>query len=235
MLVKNEYVIIRIKQEDRDNLFSKMIVRNDGTMARLFTAVEAEKNSEESYSQSVTIGEVVAVGKDVVGIQAGDTAIMDYTVDVSEEYIVQELSDGKLVCVRAVTTYKTTDCVVDANRRTPHPTVVHRTGEVDEFSMVIGAVRNGDVYAVKPYLFCEPHDGVGAWVKAGALYVVDTEREEVVERKVLHAYEGCGVKEGEVICVHTDGVFDRTLNGRRFDIVPMHEVMATVRPVAEKD
>jgi co-chaperonin GroES (HSP10) len=233
MKIKDEFVFIRISEAERDNLFSKSITRTDGTVVKLFTGIQAAKGSEESYSQSVTLGEVVAVGDRVAGIRTGDTVILDYVVDLSPENEVETSPEGKTVCIRAVTTYKGYDNVVDANRRTPHPTVVHRTGEIDEFSMVIAAVRDGEVLPVKPYLFCAYVPQQSDWEArdGGSILTVDALGDDnVSERRVLYAYEGAEFGVGDIVLANNDGVFDRTLRGQRFDIIPEHEIFATLKP-----
>ncbi len=50
--------------------------------------------------------------------------------------------------------------------------------------------------------------------------------ELTVERKVAFVFDGSDIAVGEIVCAHSDGVFDRKMEGKHFDIIPHHEVFA---------
>lgn len=216
-------ILIYLSEEERRKLFEKPIVNNEGKLIWLVTGIPADAGLDESFSQGLDVGIVMGVGRDVQGIEVGDTALVDYIVDLSEEYVVESDDRGKLVSLRARTIYETEDLIVDANRRTPHPTVVQRRGDLREPSMIIAVIRGKEILPNEPYIFFTHTDEGQDWRRTYSIYT--QEKPVVVRRKVVAVYPGSTFQAGDEILIEEEAIFDRMLAGNRFDIAFEHDLL----------
>ena len=147
-------VFVKILQSHKDNIFSKMNVRNDGSISELFTEMELESNFEASFAQNVHIGEVVNVGDAVKDIQVGDIAIIDYLVDNEDGIIIGYDGNDKIVSVVGVTEYYDHSQDSSNERR-----LLYAEGDYKEITQIYGVVRNEMLVAIEPFIFVETKSG----------------------------------------------------------------------------
>lgn len=210
-IVPPDSLMIKMMREDRDALFSKWIVRNDGTKVQLFLQSEPEKSSDRSSSIYISSGEIVQVGSEVKGINEGDIAILDYTVDNFTDNILYFDDEGnKFIVVDATTTFHSGDHWVYASRNNPRDTLVSKKGDLDIISPVLGIVRNEELIARQPYVFINHLSNVVK--KKSTFGITYEEEEEVMERTVLSVSEKSGIKygikDGQIIMAKDSDVFD---------------------------
>lgn len=224
-------IIVFISEEERRKLFEKPIQTVDGRTLWLVTELKADINMEKSYEQTVNVGRVRAVGAHVQGIHPDDTVLIDYIVDVSDEHVIQADALGKLVSVPAVTTFHNKTLLIDANRKTKHPTLVYNEGEPDVISPVIAVVRDGKVYANHPYVLMK-HEKYDDTFKARDEYMIHTQewhRGEAVERTVVAAAPQSACQAGERVMVEEEGLFTREINGDSYDIAFEQDILLGVK------
>lgn len=224
-------VIIYISELDRRKLFEKPIVTIHGEQLWLTTGIKADENMENSYSQSVTVGTVVAVGSNVKGIQRNDYALLDYQVDLSNDFFLHSDGLGKYVSILANTSYEKEDLVIDSNRRTPHPTIVHKAGEFKSISMLIAVVRDDKVIANRPYVISEHEKPSSKFEQRGGLIFTTEEKRTAVKRKIIAVSErdredDAPLKPGDNVYIEDDAIFDREINGKVYDIFFETDVLA---------
>lgn len=146
--------LIRFSDKDAEDIFlGKEITRDDGSTVRLIKAVDTSPDMDRKSKLFRRTAEVLQVGRNVIGIQPGDIAILDYKVDNDESIEIGHDGVGKLVAVMAVSSYVEEDIHVDANRAIKKSQVVAKKGEVQIVSDIMGVIRNGVIEAVDPYVF----------------------------------------------------------------------------------
>jgi hypothetical protein len=209
-------VIIFFSEEERRKIFEKPIKGQNGETVWLAVSVMAEENEDGAGERTVTVGKIVAVGNNVTGIKAGDDAVVDYMVDLDDKYIISADEKGKFVSINAVTTQHTEDHIIDANRRTPHPTTVYSKGDYNEISLLIGIVSDGVIKPNRPYILLEHVEEEWKESETGLLLI---ERPVAVKRKVISVYEGSTHTPDEQIVVEEEAIFTREINGLTFDVV----------------
>lgn len=211
-------------------MFEKDIVRNDGTVITLVTSVAASRDEEMFFTQSVQVGDVIGVGKNIGWVKDGDRAILDYTVDVNDENVAYKNTEkDKVVCLNAITKYHDSDFFVPANRNRPFDQYVYRVGDIDTASMLIGVIRDGEIIPNFPYIILayKKLNTMHVANKAG-IYQMDFE-EKVVERYVVAVNERSKLKVGDVVVVDADSLFDRVADGKMVSVVYEHDILATSR------
>lgn len=182
-------VIIRIKKEDRENIFSKIITRHDGSKTRLFLTVAptdvTDNRNNEIY---VSIGEVVLVGSEVKGVEVGDIALVDYTCDTSSELIIAIEDNGdRLYCIEGVTTFHKDDLWINASRKNPTDRPVWLKGDIDNQSPLLGIIRNDKIISRNGMCFIDHVNNKKMVVtNSGLEYEYD---QKVVQHKLLAASE----------------------------------------------
>lgn len=208
-------------------MFEKEITRDDGEVIYLVTGIQAQAGFEKSYEQSISVGEVVLVGSGVNDIKAGDLVILDYMVDLLPEIIVSKNEQEKIVCLDLTTEFYDKKVFVDANRRTPHPTIIADKGQMKKATLLIAYVRDGVINPVWPYVFLEhvPPPSEFQVDGSGSFFTL-IEEEQMVERKVLLVNKNTDFKAGEVILCDSDHIFPRELNGKKFDVIFQTDIAA---------
>lgn len=146
-------VLIRIKGEDRENVFlGREITTEDGRTIRLIKTIDCNETMDRKSTLFVREGEVLQVGEAVNNIQVGDIAVLDYKVDNDHNVTVGWIGEDKIIAPIAVTTYFENDKIEYANRLVPRDIVSQKKGEIDNISAVIGVIRNGELHAQDPYV-----------------------------------------------------------------------------------
>lgn len=147
-------VLVRLNDKDHQDIFQgKEINCDDGSVVRLITAVDTSPDMDRKSKLFRRTGDVLQVGRNVIGIKPGDKAILDYKVDNDESIEIGHDGIGKLVAVLAVSEYVTEDISFDASRAIKKTTVVAKKGEIQQVSDIMGVIRDGVIHAVDPFVF----------------------------------------------------------------------------------
>lgn len=206
-------VIIKIPHQAVEDIYSKQIVKDDGSIVRLVTGMRHELSDAASSKDFVRTGEVVAVGRGVVDVDTGDIAILDYLVSNSPEIMVHKDKEASYFSVYAQTTYEPEDVVIPENRKRDKPMYVARKGEVNEVSQIIGLIRGNFLIAKDPYVLLsfvpQEQDAVTA---SGIMY---KEKKEVTRHEILavspFTTEKFGYERGMNVCVNYTDAFEIVL------------------------
>lgn len=225
MIPKPSNIFVKLTEEERAKIFERPITTSDGRHFQLMTQVPAEEGIDESFTQTVSVGVVVAVGSQVKGFKEGDVVIVDYTVDISHEFLVEVGDDYKIMSLNAITTYEEEDKIVDPNQRVKHSTVIHRAGDLKDPSMIIAYVRDGVIHPNFPYVFVEyihvneeeQSEESGLWIEG--------EESKIADRKVLFSYKGSELLPDDIIIAESDAIFNRELNGQKFGVIYEHDII----------
>lgn len=210
-IVPPDSVMVKIKKEDTDSLYSKWIVRNDGTRVQLFTQPEPSSLLMRKSEIFVSIGEVIQVGGGIENVQEGDLALLDYTVDNFIDNVLYYDGEGnKFIAIDGNTTFHEETLIINADRKHPTETIVYKKGELNAASPLLGIIRGEKLIARNPYVFIE-HEGntVDKVSDVGILY---SEKVEISERKILSVSDKSsikyGMKDGQMIMVEEYNIFD---------------------------
>lgn len=224
--VQSKHIAVKITEEERINIFEKKIKSSDGREFGLVMEVQDIDNTEEQYTQTVAVAEVVGVGRKVSAIKIGDIVILDYLADVGNENLIEKTDEYKVISISAITEYEEEDIIIDANRRTMHDTPLAEKGEVKEASMVIAYVRDGIIHPSPPYLFCKYETPSEETDDDFAMWSSTLQKPAVVERELLFPHEGCDMPVGSMVMTEESNLFHRKLNGRLFDVLFSTDVFA---------
>jgi len=202
-------IIVRIYNVERWGLFNKNIKRVDGTTVVLAIGHEwDDERLDASYAQNVSVGEVMAVGRNMAGsLQPGDLAIIDYLVDTNKDSVVETTKDYRDIIVWGKCLYHEKDAAKEANGRR-----AYYKGEYRKIGQVFGAVRDEKLIAIEPYLFLEHESNVINVFSKKSFYFEETV--SVLERKVLASYPGAYASSGETIIIQDSDVFERVIDGK---------------------
>lgn len=243
MKVLGNRVFVRITKENRENIFSKEITRNDGSKVKLFLTVDAKEDEDRKSALFVQTGIIEGVGDgayndedgsfiDVGDIRIGDTAILDYQVCNLDRQLVSSDDNGDVYWISATTTYHTYDNIVYANRRNPkmpqRDQIAFKKGDYNELSMLLGIVRNDKLIARSPYVFLEHQTNIiGITTKQGIYY---EEKHRVLNRRILavsnESTSKFGMKEGETVLIDDADIFTVKFGNRTVDCIHDNDVLA---------
>lgn len=232
-IVPPECIMIKIKEEDTQSLYTKWIVRNDGTKVQLFIQSEPDKNSTQRSKIFVSLAEVVQVGENVTGVEEQDIAILDYTVDNDlDNVLYYDEEKNKFIVVQATTILHKFDQWAYATRQSPRDVLVAKIGDIETFSPVLGLIRGDKLIARFPYVFLN-HEStkVDKISESGILY---TEEQQILERKVLSVSKESElrhsiIKEGKTVIVQDIDVFSVQLKDSKIDCIIDSEIMASIK------
>lgn len=210
-IVPPDSVMVRIKKEDTDSLYSKWIVKDDGTKVQLFIQPEPDKHSDKRSKVFVSLGEVAQAGSNVSWINEGDIALLDYTVDnFTDNILYYDDDDNKYVVIDGVTTFHKHDTWAYGNRVNPKDTLVSKAGDMDVISPLLGVVRDGELIANFPYVFLEHRSNIVEKISQSG--IIFSDMEFIAKRKIIAASERSGVKygvkKGQFIVVSEFDIFD---------------------------
>lgn len=227
-IVPPDCIMLKIQKEQRDNLYSKWIIRNDGTKVQLFLQPEPDKNSTQRSKIYVSLAEVMQVGDTVSGIYYGDIAILDYTIDNDiDNVLYYDEEDNKYIVVQATTILHTHDEWAYATRNFPKDQKVAKAGDIETMSPILGLIRNEKLVARFPYIFIN-HESATVQ-KVSKFGIMWTEQQFVLEREVLSVSDESkkryGIKEGQSILVQDPDIFLVQLKDSKVDCILDQDVM----------
>jgi len=196
-IVPPDSVMVKIKKEDKDSLFTKWIKRDDGTKVQLFLRSEPDKMDMERAAIFVSMGTIEQVGENVKGVELNDVAILDYTADNFIDNVLHYDKDGnKFIVIDATTTFHSSDMWLYANRKevynkdlkrmvreNPRDQLMYAKGDMDIISPLLGLVRKDKLIAREPYIFIDHKSTfIEKETQSGITY---TEQEFILKRKIL--------------------------------------------------
>lgn len=214
-------VLIRITKKQIENMISKEIVREDGTKAKLFfEPIHFREGYDRRFQQSVSVGEVIGVGRNIDGIQVGDMAILDYLVSNLIDDCVGFVNGDQLISIIAYTTYHKTSAVMINGRR------AWAKGDYDHISRILGLVREDELIPFDPYVFME--------YKPDYLKILSARGEAmresiaVVDREVISTSDSCFYKCGDRIKIRKDDWFDREIAAHRIAVCFKGDILCKI-------
>jgi hypothetical protein len=204
-------VLIRITQQQIQDLISKEIVLEDGTKKRLFfEPIHFEEGYERRFQQNVCVGECIAVGISVHDVEVGDTLILDYLVSNLTDDCIGFVKKDQLISIVAHTTYHDTNSPLINGRR------AWVKGDYNHISRILGIVRGEELIPFDPYVFMEYKPDYLKIVSARGEAMRETN--PVVVRKVIAVPEDCIFKCGQAIFLKKDDWFDREIAAYRIAV-----------------
>lgn len=231
MQMFGDKILVRITSESREGVFSKKIVRNDGTTTKLFINVDADAVDERKSSLFVQTGVVEAVSDQVKGVQVGDIALLDYTLCNSEINFFKKDNDGELYWLNATTTYHKETMVANQTRRSRRDQIIHKFGEIDEISMLLGIVRGDEIIARRPYVFLEHLPTT--IIKTTFSGIQYNEQQKIIQRKVLGVDEQTtkffSIQKGDTVLVKDADVFMVSYEGKKIDCINDGDCLGAVK------
>ena len=235
-------ILVRLARSERESKMSHLFKMPDGSNGSIITKLPMYEEVDK-WELNVSVGTVVALSDKADGIEIGDIAIIDYTVDCDEQYVVGYVDGDKIVSVPCQTRLHDKDIIVTTyyskiqNPKTkvvsyvPHGEKnikVAAKGDVDQLSLVLGIVRNNQVIPNESYLFCKVPVVSTAMVEKNGILSYAPVEEKVLQREVIFAHPKSGFKAGDQIIAVRDSAFKLELYDYHFDMIGVHDVMAMV-------
>lgn len=199
--VHPDFVLIKIKREEREALYNKKIRRDDGEEVVLFIQGDKGKDDADANSIFVGFGEITAVGKNLKNIEKGDIGLISYLCDNDESIIVGYDGMDKIIAVKAITTrhkeklmsYASRKPVLDNKGKQVYKDgklqvynrdrIVFEKDDYDELSSLYGVVRGRELISIEPYCFLEHKET--KVMKVGRGGIITEEDEKIIQRKLL--------------------------------------------------
>lgn len=211
-------VLIKITKDEWNNLFSIWITRHDGERIQLFKDTEAETGHEQRFRQNLSVGNVVAVGKNVKGVLKGDLAIIDYLVTGNDESLVGHHYENKMIVIPAFTTYHEKDAapLIDGRK-------TYKKGDYDTLSPLLGVVRMGKVLPFRPYVFLKYENPSKMKVTKSGLQI--EEEDDVCQREIVGAHKDSEYKDGDKVLIKEANLFTRSIDGKEISVIFEEDIL----------
>lgn len=242
---KTPRLLVSLLKEDKLALTEKKIVTNTGEVVN-FCLKALNDYDVDRWELSLKVGKVIGLSAGCNGYRVGDMVLLDYVVDADEKYFVSEDEAEKIVSVPCHTTFHETALWAHSYGRMeydqqtkkvvgyrPHGernTLVADEGDVDELSLVLGVIRGDKLLPNDYYVFCEhePQTGTELVELADGIIGYKLNYDTVIKRKVLFAAKGSPVVPGDTIMAKLDSNIEVTLLERKFDVVPIIDVLCVM-------
>lgn len=220
-------VIIKILNADRDGIFEKSVVRDDGSIVKLITSTDLrllkdddgfefmrslEESDDERSAYFVRTGMVISVGERVNTMQPGDIAILDYNVDNRDDIVIGKDREGKYVSVCGVTSFYQEDVIEYAQRNSKRDQVVAFKGEITRLTDIVGVIREEKILAINPYIILSnAPTKYESKTKSGIIHIVN---DKIIRRKVIAIPDELksDLEVGQEILVKDEYCFDIVLD-----------------------
>lgn len=220
-------VLVKISKDEKRKIFETDFTNAEGETVSFIKALEAGSETDEHFSQSVYIADVIMVGKDVKHIQPGDIVAIDYMADTEEKRECYFDGKDKVVILEAETIYHTDDMIAPASMNSRMDTYTWRKGDVDTQSWIYAIYRNGILVPNIGYILLEHKNLTWEGTTKSGLTYFETEG-DIVVRKVIGATEDCRVKAGDTIAVETFALLERSIEGYNFDVIMSIDLLGTI-------
>lgn len=221
-------ILVRIQHEDRLALTEKEIKTSAGQSVKFYLA-SAEEKVRDKTELTVRIGRVMGMSEGVGGVKKGDIAILDYTVDVDDEYFVTWDGKDKIVSVPCLTTLCRGELVATSydEKFIERNVIVQKTGDVDQLSLVLGLIRGTQFIPNDHYVFCEyepEQPPTSSLIMFNQVVPTHTH----IERTIAFVGKQSKLKEGQRILAMKDSNMTLTLANNTFEIIPVTDILATI-------
>ena len=228
-IVPPDCVMVKINVEDREALYTRWIVRNDGSKIQLFIQPDYSKDTTQRSKIFVNVGEIMQIGADVNGIEIGDVAILDYTIDNDIDNVLYfDEHKNKYVVVQAETVLHQYDEWAYATRNSPRDQKVSASGDIKTISPILGLLRNNILIARFPYVFLE-HKNTLVRKESALVGIVYEEHEYILERKVLSVSDKSrkkyGIRENQMVILQDPDMFDVQLKESKIQAIMDSDIM----------
>lgn len=228
-------LLIRIAKEERSALSEKTIITNEGIATKLYLNTPWEKpkgqdgddQAQDNNKLSVRYGTIIGLSEGICGYKKGDIAILDYTVDIDDSYLVKMDNGDKIVSVPCKTTLCDSELIATTYDKDyiERNVIVHKPGEVDQLSLVLGIVRNSKFIPNDHYVFCEPHYPEP---QSLILFTPAKTEETHVQRTVIFSPKNSGLKPGQDIVAILNSNMPLIIAGRPLEIIPITDILGVV-------
>lgn len=206
----HDRIFVRITKKSREDIYSKEIIRHDGSVTRLWKTMQATDSIDERASfLNVQTGIVEAVSDRIDWIKPGDIALLNYDVCNSPGRFMRKDGEDEIYFLEAITTYHLDDHVAYQTRKTRRDQIVHQRGEINELSPLLGIMRDDELIANDPYVFFEQQSTTVSKVSPkGILY---SEKQKILTRKIIAigrlSTEKYGIKKGDTVLIDDFDMF----------------------------
>lgn len=210
MRILKDKLFIRVTKQNADSIYTKDIIRNDGTKTKLYINVPAIDGKDERQSGlTLQTALVEGVGEDIDWIKKGDTALINYDIYNSPTNFLYKDGDDRIYFISVNTTYHKETLIAYQNRKSKRDQIVHTAGELNELSPLLGIIRGDELIANDPYVFIENLSNKAMKVSgAGIMY---TETQKIFDRQVLSVSksttERFGIKKGDLVKLDDFDIF----------------------------
>lgn len=210
-------IIVKLSKEAWEKLFYKDIKNIKGKKIRLFTQIEEEEGFDKKYAQYLTMGEIMAIGDDVEGVEKGDLAILDYVVSNAPDYLVGSINGDRIVSIRAKTTYH----IDDAPSHNGKPAYVK--GDYDYLSKLLGVVRGDQLISFSPYVFLDSKPTSIMLVSETGMLL--EKKEKIVKRHSVSCPTTSTFKTGQELVFKEEDCFVLRIAHKEVSIVHQEDIM----------
>jgi len=215
-------VLVKITKASMDEFFYKRIIRDDGEEISLLKTVEEKEGYDQRFTQNVSVGHIVAVGKNVKGIVLNDIVILDYLASNDDGSLIGYIDGDRFISIPAKTTYHEKDARPDMNFRKAYV-----KGDFDELSKVLGVVRGKKIIAFRPYVVLNHESNIISIVLPNGRLAEKSE--PIVKREVVAA--GNEFKDGTQIYVKDEDLFERQIAHKTFSFAFETDVLCQYEKV----
>jgi len=237
-------ILVKLSAKSKLDLLEKEIITTTGEKIKL--CLKAPSYEEvDKYELSVKVGEVIALSPGVKNVQIGDIALIDYIVDADAEYVAYMEGNDKVVSVPCQSRIHDKDIVVTSYYQqkkiggtqgekkikmeyTGEKNVfVARKGDVDEISLLLGVIRDGQLIPNDYFIFCEPkQENSNLTVQANGLFGFNAKETTHIKRRVLFSSPETGLKSGDYVLAEKESNFELTVFEKKFDVIAVVDVLA---------
>lgn len=213
-------VLIKVSKANWNSLFSKYITVKGGKKVELFTDIEETEGYEGRFRQNVSVGIIVAIGKNITHILPGDVAIIDYAVTGNDDALVGFVKGDRLISLDVITTYHKEDSIPQLNGR--HAYV---EGDYDNLSRLLGVIRMGRLMALSPYVFLQ-HENATKMVVSKDQGLQYQRTDGICKRKVLSGDKDCIAQEGDTVIIRETDLFSRIVDKKEISVIFDRDILA---------
>lgn len=220
-------VLILISAEEKRKIFETDITGDNGLVISLVTSLKAGSDTDEHFSQSVQLGEVIAIADDVDNMVVGDIVVLDYIADAKDDHIAYFDGEDKVISLLAKTCFHTDSKMVFASMKTRRDTYSWREGDVDKLSLIYGFYRDGLLVPNDHYIFLEHKNLTWEGTTPGGITYWDHESDNTI-RRVIAAAPGGPYKTGDLVLTQVQHLYERSIKNMNFDVVMVNDILGSM-------
>lgn len=223
------HAVVEILQTEHEKHFYKEILNHKGEKIRLTLTLPKTREKDEHFSQGVHMARCVIVGEDISEIKSGDLLLVDYSVDTDTARIIFNDGERKLVDVVAKNVYYNSDELIPATNERPNDIYVWKKGDLDEITVIFGIIKDdGEVVPTSPFIILEYVVVDGQFEENENGILVPVYEGDVVMRRCLFAHPESKIKQGELVMVPFDSLYEREIYDKVISICIDRDVLAVM-------